>query len=227
MSAPAYQLIIGNKNLSSWSLRPWLVMTRMGLAFDEIKIDLTAADRREQILVHSPSGTVPALKVGSLVIWDSISILSYLAEIYPDAALWPDDTDAHAIACSVAAEMHSGFAALRQHCPMDFVARSPMTGLPDPVERDVRRIIEMWIDCRRRYGGAGPFLFGEFSCADAMYAPVASRFRTYIPDLARYGDDGTAKAYIDTIFAMPEMQAWADDAATEVEGTVTSLPPRL
>ena len=227
MSEPAYQLIIGNKNLSSWSLRPWLVMTRMGLAFDEVLIDLTSPNRRDLILPHSPSGMVPALRVGSLVVWDSLAILSYLAEIYPDAALWPDDSDAHAIACSVSAEMHAGFAALRKHCPMNFTLRAPMSDLPETVARDVRRIIEMWIDCRRRYGNSGPYLFGEFSCADAMYAPVASRFRTYIPDLSKYGDDGTAAAYVETIFAMPEIQACADDAANEAEGTVTPLPPRL
>lgn len=227
MSDPGYQLIIGNKNLSSWSLRPWLVMTRMGLAFDEINIDLRSANRNSLILPHSPSGKVPALKVGSLVVWDSLAILSYLTEIYPDASLWPDDTDAHAIACSASAEMHSGFVALRDHCPMDFTARTPMADIPAAVERDVQRIINLWIDCRRRYGSSGPYLFGEFSCADAMYAPVASRFRTYLPDLDKYGDDGTAAAYIDTIFAMPEIQAWADDAANESDGTVTPLPTRL
>ncbi len=227
MSDPGFQLIIGTKNLSSWSLRPWLVMTRMGLAFDEIKIDLNSPHREQLILPHSPSGKVPALKIGSLVIWDSLAILSYLTQIYPNAALWPDDSDAHAIACSAAAEMHAGFGALRAHCPMDFTARKPMNELPPAVEKDVRRIVELWIDCRRRYGRSGPFLFGEFSCADAMYAPVASRFRTYLPDLGKYGDDGTAASYVDTIFAMPEIQAWADDAANETDGKVTPLPKRL
>ena len=217
MSKQAYQLIIGNKNTSSWSLRPWLVMTRMGLAFDEIMIDLAAPDRKQRILKHSPSGTVPALKVGGLIIWDSIAILAYLAEIYPDAALWPDDPDARAIACCVSAEMHSGFASLRAHCPMNFIGRSPMNSLPEPVETDVRRILSIWKDARLRFGARGPFLFGEFSVADAMYAPVASRFRTYLPDLTLYGDDGTGADYIETIFQMPEILAWQDDAQREVD----------
>jgi glutathione S-transferase len=113
--------------------------------------------------------------------------------------------------------MHAGFQALREHCPMDILARAPKEQLPETAELNVRRVIDLWRDCRRRFGDGGPFLFGAFSAADAMYAPVASRFQTYIPDLARYGDDGTAAAYVDTIFAMPEMAAWAEGARSEQE----------
>ena len=125
--------------------------------------------------------------------------------------------EARALARSVAAEMHSGFAALREHCPMDLLARAPMASLPETVAADVRRIVALWRDCRRRFGASGPLLFGGFSAADAMYAPVASRFRTYLPDLARYGDDGTAQAYVDALFALPAMAEWEEGARRETD----------
>jgi glutathione S-transferase len=141
-----------------------------------------------------------------------LAILEYLAEAHPEARLWPEAQEARALARSAAAEMHAGFAALREHCPMDFLARLPMATLPDPVAADVRRIVELWRDCRRRHGGTGPFLFGAFCAADAMYGPVASRFRTYLPDLAPYGDDGVAQAYVDALLALPAMLAWEEGA---------------
>jgi glutathione S-transferase len=147
-------------------------------------------------------------------VWDSLAILEYLAETH--AGLWPADRDARAMARSASAEMHSGFAALREHCPMEFLARAPKTSLPDAVEADVRRIVASWRAVRGGYGASGPFLFGAFSAADAMYAPVASRFRTYLPDLERYGDDGTAQAYVETMFATPEMTAWGEGAKAEL-----------
>jgi glutathione S-transferase len=153
--------------------------------------------------------------VDGLAIWDSLAILEYLAETHPEAKLWPEQREARALARSAAAEMHSGFAALREHCPMELLARLPMATLPDPVAADVRRIVASWRDCRRRHGGAEPFLFGSFSAADAMYAPVASRFRTYLPDLAPYGDDGAAQAYIDALFALPAMAEWEAGARTQ------------
>jgi glutathione S-transferase len=151
---------------------------------------------------------VPALLVDGTVIWDSLAILEYLAEAHPEAQLWPAAPAARARARSVSAEMHSGFAALREHCPMDIVARLPMASLPDAVEVDVRRVVAIWQDCRRRFGSGGPLLFGAFTAADAMFAPVATRFRTYLPDLSIYGDDGPAQAYVDAIFALPAMAAW-------------------
>jgi glutathione S-transferase len=213
----AYRLLIGNKNTSSWSLRPWLAMKRAQIPFDEIDIDLRAPDAKAQILRHSPSGKVPALLTGRQVVWDSFAILEFLAEAHPSASLWPEVPEARAHARAVSAEMHSGFQALREHCPMDFVLRAPKASLPDPVAADVRRIVAIWRECRGRHGAAGPFLLGRFSAADAMYAPVASRFRTYLPDLSRHGDDGTAQAYVEALFATPEMAAWEEAARRQTQ----------
>ena len=220
MAANRYRLVIGNKNWSSWSLRPWLAMRHAGIAFSEINIDLRAADAKAQILRHSPSGKVPALIVddpaaGGFLIWDTLAIIEYLAETHPDARLWPEQSRARAVARAVSAEMHSGFQQLREHCPMDMLARTPRDALAAPVAADVRRIVAIWQDCRRRFGDAGPYLFGAFTAADAIYAPVASRFRTYIPDLAAYGDDGTAAQYVATVFAHPSMRDW--EAAAEAQ----------
>ena len=212
----AYKLVIGNKNTSSWSLRPWLAMRRAGIALEEIDIDLRASDAKAQILEYSPAGKVPALLVGGgRVVWDSLAILELLAEDHP--SLWPRAAAARAHARSMSAEMHSGFQALREHCPMDFLARKPKARLVKPAAADVRRIVAMWQDCRASHGSAGPFLFGRFSAADAMYAPVASRFRTYLPDLAPYGDDGTAQAYVDAILALPDIAEWESGARQQIE----------
>lgn len=159
-------------------------MRHVGIPFREINIRLRQPDSQAQILRHSPSGKVPTLLTGTHVVWDSLAILEFLAEMHPEAKLWPAAQAARARARSVAAEMHSGFAALREHCPMDLLARLPMAALPDAVSADVRRIVALWRDCRLQFGPAGPFLFGGFSAADAMYAPVATRFRTYLPDLS-------------------------------------------
>jgi glutathione S-transferase len=212
----SYQLVIGDKNISSWSLRPWLAMRHVGIPFREIGIRLRQPDSQAQILRHSPSGRVPTLLAGTHVVWDSLAILEFLAETHPEAKLWPAAQAARARARSVAAEMHSGFAALREHCPMDLLARLPMATLPDAVSADVRRIVALWRDCRRQFGPVGPFLFGGFSAADAMYAPVATRFRTYLPDLSPWGDDGTARAYVDALFALPAMGEWEEGARQEV-----------
>jgi glutathione S-transferase len=216
MTQPRFQLVIGNKNTSSWSLRPWLAMRRLGIPFEEVMIDLRAADKHTQIQAYSPAGKVPVLKAGALAVWDSLAILEFLAEEY--ATLWPKERETRAVARAVSAEMHSGFQALREHCPMDFLGSKPKTELPAAVEADVRRIVDSWRACRARYGGSGPFLFSSFTAADAMYAPIASRFRTYVADLAPFGDDGTAKAYVETLFAMPEMIAWGEGARAQFYG---------
>jgi glutathione S-transferase len=211
----AYRLVIGNKNTSSWSLRPWIAMRHFGIPFAEVNINLRAPDAKAQILRHSPSGKVPALLAGDAVVWDSLAILEFLAETHPDKALWPADKDARARARSVAAEMHSGFRLLRDECPMDIVARTPRAMLSSQVEADVRRIVAIWSDCRNRSESGGPFLFGSFGVADAMYAPVATRFRTYLPDLVPYGDKGLAQAYVDAIFALPAFREWEAGAKAE------------
>jgi glutathione S-transferase len=215
----AYALVIGSKNVSSWSLRPWLALVEAGLPFEEILIPLRQPTSKAQILRYSPAGHVPVLIVEGggerQAIWDSLAILEFLAETHPEAALWPVQKEVRAYARAICAEMHAGFRDLREHCSMDLLARRPMTSLPDGVAADVRRIVALWMLSRRRFGSAGNFLFGAFTAADAMYAPVASRFRTYLPDLAPYGDDGTAQAYLEAIFALPGMARWEEGARRE------------
>ncbi|HRN87073.1 glutathione S-transferase family protein [Hyphomicrobium sp.] len=220
MARDTYRLVIGSKHWSSWSLRPWLAMKQAGLDFEEIRINLRAPNKKELILQHSPAGKVPVLWASDLLIWDSLAILEYIAERHPDAQLWPSDSDARAIARSVSAEMHSGFQALREHCPMKFLSQELRDTHIEPVEADIRRIVALWGDCRRRFGGEGPFLFSRFSVADAMYAPVASRLRTYVNDLAAFGDDGTASAYIEALYALPAMDEWKRGAEAEREEAV-------
>jgi glutathione S-transferase len=218
MAPASYKLVIGNKMWSSWSLRPWLLMRHCGIAFEEAHIRLRSPDTAEQIKAYSPSGKVPALIAGDLTVWDTLAITEFLADAHPDLAIWPRQADARAIARSVSAEMHSGFVALRQNCPMDFTARGlkPLDGAS--VTSDVTRIVEIWRMCRNTYGGAGPFLFGEFSAADAMYAPVASRFVSYDLGLTQSGDDGVAAAYVATMMKLPGMVAWGKAATWEQHG---------
>ncbi len=224
MPGADYRLVIGNLNTSSWSLRPWLAMKRFAIPFEEIRVNLRDTDRKAKIFAHSPSGKVPALYAGDLMIWDSLAILEYLADHHPDHAFWPESPHARAIARSASAEMHAGFAALRQHCPMDFLNLNPLDTVDDTVALNIKRIVALWCDCRQRFGADGDFLFSEFSIADAMYAPVASRLKTYFPDLTRFGDDGTASAYISTLFDMPEMQVWGAAAAAE-QAELSSVAP--
>lgn len=207
------QLVIGNKNFSSWSLRPWLLLKQAGLPFREIPVRLRQADTKAQILVHSPSGKVPALIDGDLTVWDSLAICEYLAEkaSLNHVDLWPADPKARAEARSVSAEMHSGFAALRQQMSMEVAASRPGEGQTPEVLADIARIAALWTSCRERFAVAGPFLFGAFSVADAMYAPVAFRFHTYGAELPPL-----AAAYRDTLLALPAMQEWAAGARAEV-----------
>ncbi len=215
MPEPTLSLVIGNKTWSSWSLRPWLILKRFSIPFEEIGIRLRQADSKSAILNHSPAGKVPVLRDGDLVVWDSLAIIEYLADLYPDRPIWPRDRVARGLARAVSAEMHAGFQQLREVCPMDLFAAKPMDTFPEAVEHNIRRIVQVFRECRTSYGQGGPYLFGDFSAADAMYAPVCSRFRTYVPDLGRFGDDGTAADYVRTIFAMPEMTEWAAGARSE------------
>lgn len=207
------QLVIGNKNFSSWSLRPWLLLKQAGLPFREIPVRLRQADTKAQILAHSPSGKVPALIDGDLTVWDSLAICEYLAEkaSLNQVDLWPADPKARAEARSVSAEMHSGFAALRQQMSMEVAASRPGEGQTQEVLADIARIAALWTSCRERFAAAGPFLFGDFSVADAMYAPVAFRFHTYGVELPPL-----AAAYRDTLLALPAMLEWAAGARAEV-----------
>src|SRR5262245_23992151 len=172
----AYVLVIGSKNVSSWSLRPWLALVEAGIPFAEVLIPLRRPETKTQILRYSPAGHVPILIIEvegrRQAIWDSLAILEFLAENHPQAGLWPAEREARAHARAICAEMHAGFRELREHCPMDLLARAPATRLPEAVAQNVRRIIELWSLSRQQFGAAGNFLFGAFSAADAMYAPV-------------------------------------------------------
>jgi glutathione S-transferase len=207
MSAPL--LVIGNKNYSSWSLRAWLAMKVLELPFEERRIALYVPGARERILQYSPSGKVPCLVDGPLRVWESLAILEYLAETHP---LWPAAPAARAVARSICAEMHAGFANLRQHMSMNLRKRHPGKGRTPEVLREIERIVAMWSDARARFGGAGGYLFGRFSAADCMYAPVVLRFRTYDVDLP-----SDCRAYCDAMLALPAMQEWIAAAEAETE----------
>jgi len=208
MSVP--KLIIGNKNYSSWSLRPWLALKQAGIPFDELRIPLYTDTSKPDVLRHSPSGKVPALEDGDLTVWDSLAICEYLAERFPDQGLWPKDTAARAVARSVSAEMHSGFPNLRNHMTMNCRGSFPGKGRAPGVQEDIERITAIWNECRRRFGAAGSMLFGDFSIADAMYAPVVVRFATYAVET-----DPVSEAYMRAIQALPALQEWL--AATRAE----------
>ena len=204
-----YTLIIGNKNYSSWSLRPWLAMKVTGIPFRELLVPIREGDWDAEIARLSPSRRVPVLKDGGLVVWDSLAIVEYLAERHPQAGLWPADPTARALARSATAEMHSGFNALRSAMPMNLRASLPGRGRTDGVAADIARIVALWRDCRGRASG-GPFLFGAFSAADAFFAPVVTRFKTYAVDL-----DSAAAAYRDAVLALPALGEWYAAARNE------------
>ena len=205
-----YTLVIGSKNYSSWSMRAWIGLRHAGVEFDEVVIPLQANDTRERILAHSPSGLVPLLKDGGVTIWDSLAILEYAAERHPEKHLWPEDEAARAHARSISQEMHAGFGALRQACPMNCRRRYESFDLSRDVETDVARIQTIWAECRERYAEGGDFLFGHFTNADAMFAPIASRFMTYGVTL-----DATSRAYVDALVAHPPMHEWCEAATSE------------
>lgn len=209
---PNLVLVIGNKAYSSWSLRPWLLMKQAGIGFAEVRLSLYEEGAKQKVLQYSPAGKVPVLKDGDLTIWDSLAIFEYLAEKFPEKQLWPGETAARARARSISAEMHSGFTGLRTQMPMN--VRREITGRARTAEidADILRIEAIWNDCRGRFGTRGPFLFGAFCIADAMYAPVVSRLRTYGVAL-----DGAAARYAEAIHALPAMQEWIAGARAETE----------
>ncbi len=205
-------LVIGNKAYSSWSLRPWLLMKQVGIGFEEIRLSLYEDGAKQKILQYSATGKVPVLKDGDLTIWDSLAICEYLAEKYPEKRLWPSETAARACARSISAEMHSGFTNLRTRMPMNVRREIPGRAKTSEVVAEISRIEAIWNECRSRFGSRGSFLFGEFSIADAMYAPVVSRLRTYGVALG-----GAAARYAGAIHALPAMQEWIAAAHTETE----------
>ncbi len=207
-------LVIGDKGWSSWTLRPWLAAKVAGIPFREVPVRLRQPDTAREIARYSPSGRIPVLKRGSFAVWDSLAICEYLAELGSQARLWPGNAQARAVARAISAEMHSGFQALRQEFPMDFHARIGGRVPSEQAKADIARVVQIWRETRQRFGAGGPFLFGGFTIADAMYAPVATRFRTYGIDLAAYGDDGTAATYAQAILALPQMEEWGAGVKT-------------
>ena len=201
-------LVIANKNYSSWSLRAWLFMKHAGAEFQEVVIALDTPETREQIDRYSPSGHLPALRHGKLWVWDSLAICEYVAELTGTG--WPKTSEARAVARAVSAEMHSGFTTLRSLWPMNARARNRRTALTTALEADVERIDQIWNDCRGRFGGAGPWLFGEYSVADAMYAPVVLRFNTYGASVSQ-----TARWYMAAVLEDPLLQEWLRAAKQE------------
>jgi glutathione S-transferase len=207
MSIPI--LVIGNKNYSSWSLRPWIAMKALEIPFQELRIPLYGPGASEEILRYSPTGKVPCLVAGATRVWDSLAILEYLAESQP---LWPEAPAARAMARSISAEMHSGFQSLRQHMSMNVRRRYPDKGRTPESLADVARIMAIWSECREQFGRPGDFLFGHFCAADAMYAPIVLRFRTYEVELP-----GPCRAYADAMLALPAMREWIAAAERETE----------
>jgi glutathione S-transferase len=230
-----YTLVVGTRNWSSWSLRPFVALTATGAAFETIDIRLRqtqAPTTREQILKHSPAGKVPVLKIEepassseaggqqkakTLTVWDSLAICETIAERHPEAGLWPDDAAARAIARSYACEMHSGFPDVRDQLSMDFANRQPLPELREETKTQVARIITAWNEALSTY--KGDFLFGRLSVADCMYAPVVSRFQTYGVEVP-----AAVRGYMDRVLALPAMQAWGIVAAKEVADGLSSLP---
>ena len=202
-------LVIANKCYSSWSLRPWLLMKQFGIAFDEITIPLDLPDTKEKVLKHSPAGKVPILIDGDVTVWESISIMEYVGDAF-GAPVWPQDRKARAMARSIAAEMHAGFQALRNACPMNLGKKYAQKDRGEAVARDVARFTEVVRQARERFGSGGPFLFGAFSAADAMYAPLATRLDTYSIAL-----DAPTRAYVDAILSLPSFQEWRAAALKE------------
>ncbi|AFZ58427.1 glutathione S-transferase family protein [Anabaena cylindrica FACHB-243] len=209
---PQLTLVIGNKNYSSWSLRPWLVMKQFGLKFEEIRIPLYSSDSLSELQQYSSSGKVPVLLHNNITVWDSLAICEYLAETFPHLPCWPENTNARALARSISAEMHSGFQMLRQNMPMNCRNKYPGKGWDLGVQKDINRITSIWQECLQSFGANGKFLFGNFTIADAMFAPVVLRFLTYDVQI-----DSISRNYVEAILELPAIQDWITAAKGEFE----------
>lgn len=207
-----YRLVIGNKNYSSWSLRPWLFLRHHDIAFEEVRLALDSEEFRTRIGDLSPSGRVPVLHDGEVVVWDSLAILEYLAERHPQAHGWPQDPGSRALARSASAEMHSGFPDLRGELPMNCSRRGPLPPIGAGARRDIDRVQALWRSLRARHAGVGPFLCGHFGIVDCMFAPVVIRFTGYSVPV-----DGECRAWMDAMLALPAMQEWIDQGRAESE----------
>ena len=203
-------LVIANKNYSSWSLRPWMAMTMAGLPFDESMILLDTPTMKKEIAEHSGAGRLPVLHYGKTTIWETLAILEYLAETFPEKNLWPKSKAARAVARAISNEMHAGFIGLRNACPMNLRRPQRPVVLNEATKADVSRIEEIWRECRKTYGKGGKFLFGRFCNADAMFAPVVTRFDTYAIPVAK-----DTRAYMDAVMATKAFQTWKAAALKE------------
>jgi glutathione S-transferase len=206
------QLVIGNKNYSSWSMRPWVLLRQAGIAFEEVQLKFGEGTKVIGIEKYSKAGKVPVLIVDGEPVWDTLAICETVAEMHPEKHLWPEDDKARRVARSICAEMHSGFPALRGKMPMNIRKHYPGKGMTPESRRDIDRVVAIWTECRERFGGAGNFLFGRFSIPDAFYAPVVMRFRTYAVSLPP-----VAKAYCEAVEALSAVREWMDAGRRETE----------
>ena len=209
---PKLRLVIANKTYSSWSMRPWVLLTQAGIPFEEVQLKFADNGNVAGIEGLSPTGLVPVLWVDDQPVWDSLAICEAVAELFPDKQLWPSDPTARRMARSISAEMHAGFRDLRKNMPMNIRTSHPGKGRSPAVERDITRIAEIWGSCRARFGSGGDMLFGSFTCADAMFVPVVTRFVTYAVSLP-----ATAQQYAEAVLALPAVQKWCAAARAETE----------
>jgi glutathione S-transferase len=212
-------LVIGNKNYSSWSMRPWVLMKQLGIAFEEKRLRFNSDEWSAEIERWSPSRLVPVLWRGEQSVWDTLAIMEALNEWHPEKAVWPSDAVARAFARSISAEMHSGFRDLRGRMPMNIRSSHPGKGMSAEVQANITRIEKLWGEARRRFGAAGPFLFGAFSAADAMYAPVVMRFRTYAVRL-----ESESARYCEAMLSAAGVRAWIEEALKEKEFVADDEP---
>jgi glutathione S-transferase len=213
------KLVIANKNYSSWSMRPWVLLTQAGIAFNEHQVYFNDEGKLDDVAALSPSGQVPVLWIDGEPVWDSLAICESIAELYPQKLLWPTDPAARRHARSISAEMHAGFRELRRHMPMNIRSSHPGKGRTPAVDKDIARINAIWESCRERYGSGGELLFGSFTCADAMFAPVVMRFVTYEVELPP-----VSRRYADAVLSLPGVGRWIAGAKAETQFVPTDEP---
>lgn len=213
------ELVIGNKNYSSWSMRPWVLLRQAEIPFEEVQLKFGEDTRVIGVEKYSPTRKVPVLLVDGEAVWDTLAICETVAELFPQKHLWPEDEHARRVARSACAEMHSGFQALRGKMPMNIRGSYPGKGMTPESKKDIERIVALWTDCRERFGGAGNFLFGRFSIADAFYAPVVMRFKTYAVKVPP-----TAQAYCEAVDALAAVRQWCEAARRETEFVAADEP---
>jgi glutathione S-transferase len=214
-----FTLVIGNKNYSSWSMRPWVLLRQTGIAFKEVQLKFNDAARAEGVEVYSPTGLVPVLMTDGEPVWDTLAICEAVAELHPEKQLWPLDRRARQVARSICAEMHAGFRALRSSMPMNIRSSHPGKGMTPEARRDIERVIAIWVQCRSDHAHGGELLFGGFTVADAFYAPVVSRFQTYAVGLPP-----VAQAYADAVLRLFAVQEWMAAARQETEFVAADEP---